>query len=144
MQNFEGFYVLSSIIHKKDYAEKALDMNLTFKNSSYQNLYDFAVKCKQQNKNYTISSLFDYFDVENNPDIKEIIDFDFESFSGLPEQYFNECLSKMNSLTLKQRQEQLISQFKLEKDLDKRREIANELNKLTKEIKNKTEKTPNV
>ena len=135
MENLEG---------KMDYAKEALKLGLTFKNSSYQNLYDFALRCENEGKTYTISSLFDYFDVDNNQDIKQVIDFDFSSYAGEEEIYFKECLDKLLLISLKKQQEELTNNFKKELDLDKRREIANKLIQITKEIKNKTEKKSNV
>lgn len=133
-------FVLASIVHKQEYALKALKLNLKFKNSNYQNLYDFAVKSEIENKPYTISSLFDIYDVDNNPDIKEIIDYDFSAFNENKDVYFEQCLSKLVSINLNKRQEELIQLSKTEKDLDKRREILIELQRITKEIKTKTEK----
>ncbi|MBQ9792899.1 MAG: DNA primase [Clostridia bacterium] len=132
-------FIVASIIHKQPYAIDAVHKNLKFKNSNYQNLYDFVVNSYNQNKPYTISSLFDVFDVDNNADIKEIIDYDFSVYPD-KETYFDECYNKITLINLKQKQEDLTQRFKTETDLDKRREIANELYKITKEIKTKTEK----
>lgn len=129
-------FVLASIIHKKDYAKKVLDKKLIFKNPNYNSLFEFARNCYQNNKSYTISSLFDYFDVENNPDIAQIINFNFNDFGENKDIYFNECVEKLGVLALKQKQEELTNLFKNEKDLDKRKEIANQLNTIAKEIKN--------
>lgn len=134
-------FVLASIVHKKDYAFESLQQNLKFDNSNYQNLYDFVVNCNKNQKTYTISTLFDYFEVEENEDIKEIINFDFNKFSQEDlKVYFNECLKKLQLVDLKLEQERLTNLFKTETDLNKRREIAMKLGNLTKEIKNKTEK----
>jgi len=127
-------YVLASIIHKKDFAEKALDMTIKFQNPSYQNLFEFAKRVRQENKTYTISSLFDYFEVDENNDIKKIIDFDFQKILE-PSVYFDECLSKIVLTKLKEEQENLTKEFKNTVDLEKRREIAMKLNNITKEIK---------
>lgn len=132
-------FVLASIVHKKDYAKNISNINITFKNPSYQKLYDFVVGCFNNNKNYLISTLFDEFDVENNKDIKEIIDFDFAKYGDNKNVYFNECLEKIILVELKNKQEELTNLFKTEADLNKRREIANQLYNITKEIK-KTEK----
>lgn len=132
-------FILASIIHKQPYALEALNKNMKFKNSNYQKLYDYAVDSVTNNKPYTISSLFDVFDVDANPDIKEIIDYDF-SFYTNKETYFEQCFSKIMLIQLKQKQEDLTNKYKQETDLDKRRQIANELMLITKEIKTKTEK----
>jgi len=131
-------FILASIVHKKDYALKEINKNLQFKNPNYQKLFDYVSNCLRENKPYTISSLFDEFNVDENEDIKEIINYNFNNFVGDEKVYFNECLDKIILLKLNQRQEELLSQFKNEKDLNKRREIALELQKLTKEIKLKT------
>ncbi|MBQ3047555.1 MAG: DNA primase [Clostridia bacterium] len=134
-------FVLASIVHKKDYALGAINQNLTFKNANYQNLYNFVKDCHQDQKTYTISTLFDYFEVDENDDIKQIINFDFTLFSQEElKAYFDECLNKMILIDLKLEQENLTKLFKTETDLNKRREIAMKLGNITKEIKNKTEK----
>lgn len=131
-------FVLASIVHKRDYAKNLTTQNLKFRNSNYQNLFNYVKNCYQTNKPYTVSTLFDVFDVEENPDIKEIIDYNFEAFQA-PETYFNQCLTTLNSINLKQKQEELTERFKTEKDLDKRREIARELSEIAKELKSKME-----
>lgn len=131
-------FVLASIVHKQDYAKKLLTQNLKFLNSNYQNLFNFVKNCYDNNKTYTVSTLFDVFDVENNGDIKEIIDYNFSAFSS-PQEYFNQCVSTLNSINLKQKQEELTLKFKTETDLTKRREIARELNEIAKELKTKME-----
>ena len=132
-------FILASIIHKQPYALDALNKNMKFKNSNYQKLYNYAVQSVVNNKPYTISSLFDVFDVDSNPDIKEIIDYDF-SFYTDKEIYFEQCFNKIMLIQLKQKQEDLTNLYKQETDMDKRRQIASELMLVTKEIKTKTEK----
>ncbi len=129
-------FILASIIHKKDYAKGILDKDFTFQNSNYNKLFNFAKNCCINNKSYTISSLFDYFDVENNPDIAEIINFNFNNFGDNLDIYFNECIKKISYLELKNKQEELTQAFKNEIDLEKRKEIAVKLNNIAKEIKN--------
>lgn len=133
-------FVLASIIHKKDFAMALLSQNIKFDNPSHQKLFEFAKKCFEQNKTYTISTLFDYFDVEENEDIKAIIDFDFSKFGDDLQKYFNQCYKKMIIRSLEQKQEELTKLFKVEKDLSKRREIANQLFIITKEIKQNGDK----
>lgn len=129
-------FVLASLAHKQDYATLALEKSLTFPNPNYQKLFDFLKNCHQQKKTCTISSLFDLFDVEHNPDIQKVINFNFSPFTDNKKVYFNECLGKITLSSLKEKQAKLMELFKKESDLSKRREIAQELNQITKEIKN--------
>ena len=129
-------FVLASIIHKEEYSFVAFSKNLYFKNKTYQKLYDFAKNCYENNKTYTISSLFDYFDCENNKDVEEIIGFNFNEIGDKKEEYFKECLRRLEEESLKVYQENLLEQFKTERDLDARRQIAMKLSQIAKEIKN--------
>ena len=74
--------------------------------------------------------------MENNPDIAEIINFNFNNFGDNLDIYFNECIKKISYLELKNKQEELTQAFKNEIDLEKRKEIAVKLNNIAKEIKN--------
>lgn len=129
-------FVLASIIHKQDYALPAFEKNLIFQNSSYQKLFDFAKKCFEQGKTYTISSLFDYFEVQTNDEISQIINFNFSSFDENKKVYFEQCLGKITLLDLLAKQEELMKSFKEETDNAKRRQIAEKLTEIAKEIKN--------
>lgn len=129
-------FVLASLAHKQDYASAAFEKNLIFPNPNHQKLFNFLKDCHQKGKSCTISSLFDLFDVQNNPDIQKVINFNFSPFQDNKKVYFHECLGKITLTSLKDRQDELAKLFKSESDLSKRREIAQELNKITKEIKN--------
>ena len=129
-------FVLASIVNKEPYALKALTKNLKFKNSTYQNLFEFLKKCQQEGKVVTVSSLFDYFDIEHDSDLGAIVGFNFEEIGDKKEEYFQKCLQNIDTIDLKARQKQLLADYKNEKDLTRRREIAKELDQVAKEIKN--------
>ena len=128
-------FVLACLVFKKPFATSAKIENLTFKNSNYQKLFNFVHNLFEQGKTFTLSSLCDYFDVDENEDIKQIFAFDFSQFEQHEETYFFECLNKIEMDNLKSKQEELGRSFKEEKDPQKKREIALMLNKLAKEIK---------
>ena len=128
-------FVLASLVHKKDYSQQALSYNLKFKNGSYQRLFDFVKKCHDEQKTYTISTLYDYFDTDENRDIAEIIGYNFQNIDD-PSTYFEQCLGNMLSVDLKIKQEELKKQFNVEKDVNKRKEILAELGRISKELKN--------
>lgn len=129
-------FVLASIIHKQEYAKSCFGQKLYFKNKIYQKLYDFVCDCYENNKTFTISSLFDYFDASENSDINDIIGFDFDAIGDNKKDYFDQCLKVLKVQGLKDEQEELLAKFKEERDLNKRREIASKLNEIAKEIKN--------
>ena len=130
-------FVLASFVHKKEYALNNLDkIKINFKNPSYSNIFNFVKNCVNTNKTFTISSLFDYFNVEEDESLDRIINFNFDNIEK-EEEYFYTCLNKLILLDLEEEQKSLTESFKTEKDLDKRREIVKKLSEITKEIKNK-------
>lgn len=130
-------FVLACLVHKKEFAISKLNsINIKFKNSSYLNVFNFVKDCINQNKTFTISTLFDYFNVDEDEVLKRIINFNFSNLTN-EEDYFNNCLNKILLLDLEEKQKQLTEQFKKETDLTKRRDIIKELGEVTKEIKNK-------
>lgn len=128
-------FVLSSMLYKKDYAMNNFPMDLTFKNSNYQNLYDYLKNCKISNEKYTISNIFDRFDVENNKDIEALINFNFDEFGENLKEYYEKCLKSIDLKKLLLLQEQLKNEYAKEVDLSKRKEIVIKLNDLAKKIK---------
>lgn len=129
-------FILASIVAKQPYANNVLDKDLKFSNSTYQQLFNFLKSCNQQNKTFTISSLFDYFDIEHNADLSQIIGFNFDEIGENKQAYFEQCLKKLESNDLRTRQKQLLQEYKTQRDLNVRRQIAEELNRIAKEIKN--------
>lgn len=126
-------FILASILHKKDYTTNVDEgIELYFKNSNHQKLFNFIMDCRREEKQYTISSIFDLFEVDENKDIKDIIDFNFHSYEGNEKTYFFDSLKAIYKIGIEQKEEQLKEQFKKEQDLTKKREIAMELSKITK------------
>ncbi|MDR0850513.1 MAG: DNA primase [Christensenellaceae bacterium] len=128
-------YVLASFLHKKDYANLDREYKINFSNPVFQKLYDYILDCIKDNKSYTISSIFDLFDVDENDDIKSLIDYNFEEVAN-PELYFKQSLNKMYRNSLQEHIDSLTIKFKQEKDIEERRKIAAELSLITKELKN--------
>ena len=130
-------FVLASFVHKKPYAHYEEIGNMYFKNSNHQKLFDYVKGHFEKDTSYTISSLFDIFEVDENTDIKEIIDFNFAEFGDKEEQYFKQSLNAIYTLGLKLKQAKLTEEFKNERDLDKRRNIGVQLTLVTKELNNR-------
>lgn len=126
-------FILASILHKKDYASTDIDY-VYFKNPNYQKLYDHIKNLTNEGKEFIISEVFSMFDVEENKDIKDLIDYNFEIVTD-PKKYYAESLNLIRKTGLEFRQEELKEKFKTETDTEKRRLIAIELTMVTKELK---------
>jgi len=126
-------FILASILHKKEYTVNVdEELELYFKNPNHQKLFNYIMECRREEKPYTISSIFDIFDVDENKDIKDIIDFNFHLYEGNEKNYFYDSLKSIYKIGIEQKEEQLKEMYKTEQDLTKRREIVMELGKITK------------
>lgn len=127
-------FVLSALCFKRDYAMYLLDGDMTFKNSGYQRLFDFLRQCHKNGKTCTISTLYDYFDINNDERLKDIISLNFDNIDD-ERLYFAQCIDRMDRSRLALEQDELLASFRQERDMDKRRLIAKRLGDIAKELK---------
>lgn len=121
------------MLHKKEYADLPID-KMYFKNPNYQKLYNFLIDKRKNGQDYRVSDVLTIFDIDEDRDIADIVDYNFENINNL-ERYFQESINKIRRIGLEFRQEELKELFKKETDINKRRDIAVELTIVTKELK---------
>lgn len=126
-------FILASMLHKKEYADLPID-KMYFKNPNYQKLYNFLIDKRKNGQDYRVSDVLTIFDIDEDRDIADIVDYNFENINNL-ERYFQESINKIRRIGLEFRQEELKELFKKETDINKRRDIAVELTIVTKELK---------
>lgn len=123
-------FILASLIHRKDFVDERID---------YQKLLprykDIVLKAKE---GIPISSYFDYFDVENNPVLKDCIEMNFEEFKNNGKRYFDECLWQCASQILLEKQNEISEKFKNCEDSNQRTVLAEQLQGTLKAIKEKS------
>ncbi len=92
-------FVLASVLHKKPYVNGVERDD--FVNNNFKMVYEFL----EQNDFPIASRLYDVFDVENNGDLFDLINFDFSKISNLKNE-FEGCLNilKLDKLVAKQNQ----------------------------------------
>ena len=122
-------FILASIVHGKDFVNKKIDYNLLL--PQYQEILN------QASKHLPLSSYYDYFDVDNEPILKDCLNYDFSSYLDSGQKYFDECLWAIISLKLQEKQTELTKQFKESKDLAQRQEIMKRLNDISISIREK-------
>lgn len=123
-------YVLSSLIHKKDYVDKRLDFKKLM--PQQESIIDKAIE------GLALSSYYDEFDVENMPLLKDCLVFDFSEFDKIAKKYFDECVWMLADNILKEKQASLTEEFKNCDDLAKRREIVTKLTEVSKQLREKS------
>jgi DNA primase len=133
--NFKaGEFILASIIHKQPLVK--LPMREAFENNSHLRLYDFIVKSQNSSKQVRVGDLFTAFNLEENKEIKSIIDYDFKNIENI-QQYYKECAKNLELDNLLKKQKNIIELFNIETDKDKKNKLMQKLQKVTKDITNK-------
>ena len=128
-------FILASMLYKKDYV-KNYNISQFLNNSTYVKLYNLILQKQKNNEQFKVSSIYDEFDVDNEPNLVDIIDYNFEQ-NGNNQKYYEECLWSLIEKRLKERQTELNFQFSNCKDIEKRKEILLEISNITKKLKNK-------
>ena len=85
---------------------------------------------------FKVTMLYDEFDMENEPNLVDIINYNFEQ-NGNNEKYYNECLWNIVEKDLKNKQNELNQRFMQSKDADERKNILMQISKITKKLKNR-------
>ncbi len=129
-------YVLACLLHRKEFANLKFDLEKLIQNENQLELYKLIQNRKKQGVELHITTVFDFFDVENLQEIKDIVNFNFDSINN-QSQYFYECLWLMVESYLKERQVKLTEMFKEAQTVEDRKSILQELNEITKQVKNK-------
>ena len=127
-------FVMASLLHSKSYAKLDDEIVENLFNNNYIAIYNYIKMCKAENKQPIISSIFDMFDVENNYDVRDIIAYEFNKTCD-NEKFFEDCVNSIISYGLKKEQDELLKRIKESRDLDERKVLTAELNKIIKKIK---------
>lgn len=122
-------FILASLMHGKEYVDKKIDYLLLLPKQSE------IVELSQ--KQIPLSSYYDYFDVDNNPLVKDCINYDFTFYENNGQKYFEECVWLIASQILQAKQTVLTSQFKSCADLAQRQAIMKELSQVTNNLRTK-------
>ncbi len=137
-QNFSDAYqkadkiILSSIIHKKPYV---LDnVNLSFVNTNYQRLYALIMSKKDNGIEFRISDLYDIFNLDEDADIAELVNFKFSTSEEKDKQEYLNSLNVNKMRTLEIEIRDLETLYKNSTDLSKRTELLTKIGNLSKEL----------
>ena len=84
-----------------------------------------------------ISSIYDEYDVDNDPFLQDMIYFNFEEFNGIEKKYFDECVWSVAESILKDEQANYSKMFGQAADLNERKSISIKMQDTLKKIKDK-------
>ena len=128
-------FVVASLLHHMSYAVFNDEVINSIQNPSLKKLVDILFQKYKNNEKFLVSYIFDLFDVDSEPNIKAVANFDFNIIQN-PEEYFKECEYLIYSSSLKFKKDQLSKQYSQEISTDKKIEILKQINLLTKNIQN--------
>ncbi len=123
-------FVLSSLIHNKPYVKENIDYVKLM--PRYKEVIE---KAKEGTR---VSSYYDLFDVGDMPLLEDCLVFNFEEYGESAERYFEECLWTLADQILKEKQQAVHEQFKASTSLEERQKLMLELNKILKELREKS------
>jgi len=118
-------FVISALIHKKEYAQ-VQDIREFILNPNYVAIFDYVKTEKENNRVPIVSKIFDMFDVENNRDVYDIVNYEFSNGED-NENYYNDCINLICKSGLSMQKEKLLDD--LSKTID-----PNEKSKIIKQI----------
>lgn len=127
-------FVMKALLEKKPYAELDDDIKENLLNSDYVKIYEYIEGCYAKGERPIISSLYTYFDVENNKDLSDLISFEILS-SDDNEIYYKDCVKTFVDIGLKQRQLDIIKKVRETSNMEERKKLTKELNDITIKLK---------
>lgn len=130
-------FVISALLHKKDYASLNEDLKNNILNPDYLQIYEYIEDEYKNDRIPIVSKLFDMFDVEGSKDIYDIVNYVFATGDD-NEKYYNDCLKIIIKSGLSIEKDKLLSQLSTTKDLDERKKLMLEIQKII--MKEKTTK----
>lgn len=127
-------FVMAALLHKREYATLNDQIKNNLMNGDYLKIYEYIENSYKENKTPIISAIFNMFDVDENVDVSDIVNYEFVS-SEDNGNYFNGCVKTLARKSLEQKQKELSEQHALCKDMDERKKIAYEIQRITIELK---------
>ncbi len=122
-------FILSSLIFKKNFVNNHID---------YKKLLPRHVEIVElAMKSIPVSSYYDYFNVDENPLLRDCLGMDFSAFGDGGKRYFDECVWLVASQELIRKQNELAEKFKTCESKEERSQIAVKLNGISSALREK-------
>lgn len=130
-------FVISALLFKKSYAYLNDNIRQGIMNADYIKIYDYISDESSAGRTPIVSKIFDMFDdIENNMDIKDIVDYVFLP-SEDNENYYNDCVNIIAKSSLSMTKEKLLSDLAKVRDSDERKAIVQKIQEIMLKEKKK-------
>jgi DNA primase len=128
-------FILSSLIFEKDYVDKSFDISPFLSENCFVQIYDYIKDCHKKNKKPMPSLLYDITDKESEDEVNAILNLDLEA-NPQNKKYYDDCVKMLSGRSINRKIASLNLIFENEKDMARRKEIAKEIQELTKQKNN--------
>ncbi len=122
-------FIIGSLIFKKPFIDKKIDYVRLLPRQ--KDILEIALK------DVPISSYYDYFNVDDNPLLKDCLGINFSEYENADKRYFDECVWLIASQVLINKQTKLAEEFKSCQNKEERKELARKLNEINKALREK-------
>jgi len=128
-------FVLSALLHKKEYAYLIDNFKDYILNPDYVIIYNYIEEQIKNGNKPIVSTIFNMFDdVENNIEVTDIINYNFVNMQDNLK-YYEDCLKLIRNTGLQIKQKELTEKLSNTKDLTERVKVAQELQEIILKIK---------
>ncbi len=127
-------FVMAALLHKKEYATINEDIKGNLLDYDVQKIYNYICECKQNGTMPIVSHLFDMFNVEDNPVVNDIINYDFNETVNNAE-YYNDCVKVLIVSGLNIKQKELANKFSETSDIEQRKQISKQIFEVVQKLK---------
>lgn len=129
-------FVISALLHKKDYAKLENGLRDNLLNPDYVKIYDYIKDEIDNGRLPIVSRLFDMFDVENSKDIYDIVNYVFVVGED-NEKYYNDCVKIIVKSGLSIEKDRLLNLISQTKDITEKSQLLQQLQQIIMKEKKK-------
>lgn len=132
-------FILAAKLFSLPYAKDFDLKRLTFSNAAHKVIADFILAEEERGEKIRPSDVFDIFR-EESPELNAILDLNYgEKLSGpIAERFFADSVNTLEKESLSAKIKALTAEFSSSKDVARRKEIAGEIDRLTRLLKGQT------
>lgn len=130
-------FILYSYLFNKRYTLSLDIESIEFFNPVHKKMQDYVIECKNNGQPVRFTDLYERFEGEEHQELSKIAGLETNENKNFDQAlYFEDCLKTLSQYSITKKIEIITAEFKKAEDLETRRELANQLNKLLAE-KNK-------
>ncbi len=122
-------FVMAALLYKKTYATLDVNIKDNLKNGDYIKIYEYIESQTSMGNVPKVSSIFDMFDVDNNSDVYDIVNFEFDPRED-NDKYYRDCVATLISYGLLVKQNEIRTSLDNTSDMQLKMELTKQLQEI--------------